>query len=220
MQGSGKDTQSEFICSDNGLYHLSTGNIIRDHIKKGTDLGKLCLPYTSKGDFVPDPIIMDLVEEKLSEYGNNFLLDGIPRNESQANRLQEITSLDKVISINIPLDIALQRLSGRYSSNDKTYNTNSDEDKLNISYDNSGNIKQVFLKNTGEELSQRDDDTPKGIERRIKLFNSETKPLIDFYRPILIEVDGTLKPGEVYTQIKEKLQDKSIAKKQISTYER
>ena len=209
LQGSGKGTQSKYIYAEYGVTHISTGDILRDSARSGTELGREAEAYMKRGDLVPDGIIMDLIRGKLPSCNDRFLFDGFPRNVSQAEQLAEITSLDKVISIVLPREVAIQRLSGRYNSKDgaRKYNINSAADmpKLDIAYGNGGVVVAVYEKETGDKLLQRADDTLEGIEKRLAIFDEKTKPLISMYMPILIEVDGTPTPEEVFAQIKQGL---------------
>lgn len=208
-QGSGKGTQSGYICVEYDVTPISTGDMLRDHVRRGTGLGRVAEDYMKTGELVPDHIIIELIREKLPSCDNRFLFDGFPRNVSQAEQLAGITSLDKVISIVLPREVAIQRLSGRYTSEDgiRIYNINSATDrlKLNIEYGEGGVVVAVYERETGNELLQRQDDTPKGIERRLEIFNNATKPVIDSYRHVLVEVDGSPKPEEVFAQIKQEL---------------
>ncbi len=192
--GSGKGTQAEKLTFDFGLLQISTGNLLRQAITDGTKIGKKAKAIMAAGDLVSDEIVLDLIKMSLSSSSNqnSFVLDGYPRNISQAKSLEELLTdldlpLDHVALIDLDVDILIKRLSGRRicSTTGKT---------INIYFSDQSEIDECLQ--TGGELIQRADDNLESITNRINVYKEQTEPLIDHYKSngLLKVVDGN---GEI-----------------------
>ncbi len=192
--GAGKGTQAEKLLEDRNLEHLATGDILRDEVDKGTELGLKAKEYMDKGELVPDELVVDMVEKRLSG-PEGYLFDGFPRTLTQAKKLEAVIDLDLVAYIKIEESESVRRLSSRRVCAEcgRIYNT------LFKPPETEGTCDEC-----GGDLYQRDDDKPEVIRDRFETFLDETAPLIDFYREkgLLEEIDGEQKPEEVYKEIK------------------
>ena len=191
--GAGKGTQAEKLRDSRNLNHLSTGDILRDEVDRGTELGREAKGYMDKGELVPDDLVVDMVEKRLDD-DKGYLFDGFPRTIDQAKALTEVIDLDLVAYIKIDEEEAVRRLSSRRvcSNCGKIYNTLFKPPE-----------KEGICNQCGNDLYQRDDDKPEVIRDRFATFLEETAPLIDFYRKrgLLEEVNGEQEPGEVQEEI-------------------
>jgi len=168
-QGSGKGTQGERLAREFGMRHLSTGEMFRDSADVGVPAGLEAKAYMDRGEFVPDDLVVAVVEERFGNPGEvepGFVLDGFPRTSQQALELDRILGtnpLDLVIDLDVPTEVVVERMRQR----------------------------------------GRDDDTDESIRRRLALYDSETKPLVDFYRErsLLATIDGLGTEDEVATAI-------------------
>ncbi len=184
--GSGKGTQAEFICNYLLVPHVSTGDIFRENISKGTELGKKVKALVDEGKLVPDDLVWDIVYQELKKdiYTKGFVLDGFPRTLNQAIMLDKSDiKIDKAIYINTPDEEIIKRITGRRMcpSCKIIYNIHYMKPKIYNKCDN-----------CGEELVQRTDDTEEVIIKRLEAFKSETMPVVEFYasKGILFEVNG------------------------------
>jgi len=182
----GKGTQAVRLVKQYGIVHISTGDILREEVSRGSELGRQAKSIMDAGGLVSDELIIAIVKDRIQkdDCKNGFILDGFPRTTVQAEKLEEMIALEKVIYINCPDDVMLQRLSARETCPEcgATYN------KLFLPAKTAGvcDICKCML-------TQRKDDTVEAGEARIKTFHDQSEPLVDFYkeRNILIEVDGT-----------------------------
>ncbi len=191
--GAGKGTQAEKLQKEHGFVHISTGDILREAVSKGTELGKIAKKYMDKGKLLPDDIIVGIIEEKLKELGDvNIILDGFPRTTGQAEALDKLLSklgrnLDAVILFDISDDEVIRRLSGR-RVDPKT-----------------GKVYHIEFNPPpqGVEVIQRDDDKEEVIKKRLQVYHSQTSPLIESYKNQnkLFVVDASKNPDEVYREI-------------------
>ena len=203
--GAGKGTQARRIAGQYGLQHLSTGDMLRDHLHRDTDLARKAKPLINRGELVPDKIVLGMVQERIaqSDCENGFILDGFPRTLRQAQGLEGICRLYKSRSITV-LNIAMQpellvrRLANRRicKMNGHIYNQ---VDRPPI---HSG-----ICDADGSELIQRPDDTETVIRERIDTYERHTRPLINYYsaRDLLYEVEGAGDPDAVMANIKKVL---------------
>ena len=178
--GAGKGTQAVHLAAHYAIPHISTGDIFRANIKGGTELGKLAMSYTDKGELVPDSVTHDMVKDRLNEadVANGFLLDGYPRNIFQAEVLRGIltekqTPLNAVLELAIEDALIVARLSGRRTCKD-----------CQASYHHLFEKPAVDGKcdKCGGELSQRPDDSEAVIQNRLTVYAEQTAPIIAFYR--------------------------------------
>jgi adenylate kinase len=191
-QGSGKGTQSERLSSKLGIPTVSVGHLFRTEIDKQTGLGREIVSYIEKGDRVPDMMVNQLMMGRLSEEDtvNGLILDGYPRTFDQKDQLDKIFAdngrqLTHVIYLNVPDEVSLERLSGRWicSKCEANYHVTLNPPKGDPSK----------CDKDGAPLIQRDDDKPEAIKHRLELYHKDTQPLIDHYRErgILYEISGS-----------------------------
>ncbi len=201
--GSGKGTQAEKLEKSFGFRKISTGDILRDAVKRGTELGKLAQSFINRGELVPDEVMISLVEEVLRKTEGGFILDGFPRTLEQARSLDEmLTKLGRevkaVLFFNVPEDEIVKRLSSRRICPNchAVYNLVTNPPKV------AGKCDKC-----GVDLIIRDDDQPETVRRRIEVYRKDTKPVADYYRKkgILIEIDATGSPEEVFEKVKKAL---------------
>ncbi len=199
--GAGKGTQAVVLSETLGVPHISTGDIFRQAVKTGTELGKKAKEYMDSGLLVPDAIVVGIVRERLtqSDCQNGFLLDGFPRTTEQAEALAASllamgTQLDAVVNIEVAEETLIQRLTGRRvcRSCGATYHVHFSPAK------NPGACDKC-----GGELYQRDDDREETVRKRLQVYANQTQPLIAWYteRGLLQTVDGAKPVGEVLADI-------------------
>lgn len=202
LPGAGKGTQAEYITKTFDVPHISTGDIFRAAVGNETPLGLEAKKYMDAGELVPDELTNDIVKERLKEddVASGFLLDGYPRtiNQSEALRanLEELgRKLDAVIYLNVPTEILMDRLTGRYICSNcgatyhKIFNPTKEEGVCDVC--------------GGTEFYQREDDKPETVKKRIAVNEEQTKELVDFYKKedILVEVDGNQDPKAVFADV-------------------
>ena len=173
--GAGKGTQAEVLCKKFSIPHISTGNMLREAIESGSTLGKLAKKLMDEGILVSDEVINELVVERIREEDckQGYLFDGFPRTIPQAIALdEEEVYLDIVIEIDVPDEVVVKRMSGRrvHPKSGRNYHIHFNPPKIPNKDDE-----------TGEALIQRDDDRPETIKGRLKVYRSQTLPLIEFY---------------------------------------
>lgn len=195
--GAGKGTQADILCKQFNLLHLASGDLFREALSKGTDLGKQAKAYMEKGLLVPDDITIKLIQEKINglEKGQGVLLDGFPRTLEQAKALDknlkaQSKQVDRTALIDVSQEELLRRLSGRWICRQcqAPYHLQSAPPKITGRCD----------KCSGE-LYQRADDTIETVKKRLEVYSAQTSPLIDYYRQAgkLIEVKGEGEPKAV-----------------------
>lgn len=174
--GAGKGTQAQFIMNKFEIPQISTGDLLRQEIKKGTELGSKAKEKMDKGEFVSDDIIIGMIKNRIAadDCKNGFLFDGFPRNLAQADALKENgIAIDYVIELSVPDEDIVKRMSGRrvHVPSGRTYH---------IVY----NPPKVEGKDdvTGEDLVQRTDDQPETVLARLETYHKQTQPLIDYYK--------------------------------------
>ena len=173
--GAGKGTQAAFICQKYGIPQISTGDMLRAAVKAGTPLGKAAKQVMDSGGLVGDDIIIGLVKERLSQpdCAKGFLFDGFPRTLPQADAMKDAgVRLDYVLEIDVPFDAIVERMSGRRShvASGRTYHVKFNPPKV-------AGVDDV----TGEPLIQRDDDKEETVTKRLQVYASQTRPLVDYY---------------------------------------
>ena len=202
--GAGKGTQAAFIASEQNIPHISTGDMLREAIKNGTELGLQAKAVMDAGNLVSDELIIELVKERISQEDckNGFLFDGFPRTIPQAEALQENNiDINGVIELVIADEEIIKRMSGRriHLASGRTYHVDFNPPK-----------KSGLDDETGEELIIRKDDEPETVKDRLKVYWTQTQPLIEYYSNFknasdfkYLTVDGTLTVEEIKNNIKD-----------------
>ena len=202
--GAGKGTQAAFIASEQNIPHISTGDMLREAIKNGTELGLQAKAVMDAGNLVSDELIIELVKERISKEDckNGFLFDGFPRTIPQAEALQENNvDINGVIELVIEDEEIIKRMSGRriHLASGRTYHVDFNPPK-----------KPGLDDETGEELIIRKDDEPETVKDRLKVYWTQTQPLIEYYSNFknasdfkYLTVDGTLTVEEIKNNIKD-----------------
>ncbi len=172
--GSGKGTQAKFITKTHEIPQVSTGDLLRDAVKRKTQLGVKAQEFMGTGILVPDKIVLELLEERLAkaDCSRGFILDGYPRNLAQANELAKITEIELVINIDVDYSLLVKRITGRRTCKECGaifHNEFSPPEKDGVCDKCSG------------ELFQRDDDTEETVKKRLETYENQTKPLIARY---------------------------------------
>lgn len=209
--GAGKGTQAARVASRFGVPHVATGDMLRGARDSGTELGNEARAYMDRGELVPDELMLGLLRERLSreDAGKGFLLDGFPRNLAQAEALDGILSqvgqdMDAVISIEVPDEEIVERISGRRScpACGRVYHLSSNPPAVDELCDADGT-----------KLEQRADDKADVVLERLRVFHSQTKPLIAFYadRDLLKAVDGVGPVDEVEERIAAALEGAGVS---------
>ncbi len=202
--GAGKGTQAERIVADFDLPHISTGEMLRAAVAKGTDMGREAQKYMESGALVPDEVVLGCVRDRLAEpdAADGFLLDGFPRTVPQAEELDAMLAeagraVTHVVLIDVPAEELVQRIAGRRSCANcgKIYN---------VTYDPP--VEDCVCDLDGAELTQRADDNEETVRNRISVYEQQTAPLIGYYRDkgvLQSAFGGGKRPDEVYEQVKQ-----------------
>jgi adenylate kinase len=202
--GAGKGTQAKAISKEIDVPHISTGDILRNEIKNGTELGKKAADFVESGKLVPDEMIIEIIKSRIGsgELDRGFLMDGFPRNLKQAKMFSEMMEelnikLDRVINIVVGENEVIRRLGNRRICS---------VCKSIFSIGDDGNNMKRCPK-CGGLLLKRKDDSEDVVRHRLEVYESETKPLIDYYtdRGILANVDGSGKEEEITGRILENI---------------
>ena len=192
--GSGKGTQAQFIVDDFGIPQISTGDMLRNAISQGTELGKAAKSVMDAGELVSDDLILGLVAERVREPDcvKGALFDGFPRTLAQAEGMAEINvSVDAVVELHVPDDVVVARISGRrvHEPSGRVYHTEFNPPKIAGQDDV-----------TSEPLVQRPDDSEETVRDRLDVYKRQTAPLIEYYHdsPARFQtVDGTAEVAEI-----------------------
>lgn len=201
--GSGKGTQAVRLAKNKGIVHLSTGDLLREAVKNGTELGKKADGYMKAGDLVPDSLIVGLIEDKIAagDLKRGFILDGFPRTVPQAESLKEMLkkneiTLEMAVLIAVSDNEIVQRLSGRWFC-----------PTCQVTYNYPANVpkNEGVCDHDGAKLQRRPDDEEKVVRNRLEVYKKQTQPIEDFYRneSILAEVKGEQTPDNVFKSILE-----------------
>ena len=202
--GAGKGTQAGLLEQRRGITQVSTGDILRAAMDQETELGQKAKSYIEAGELVPDALVRQLAEQAIADEGyDDFVLDGYPRTEQQAAWLTEFltehdTPLDAVVSLDVPDDELVRRLSRRrvHADTGETYHLDHDPPPEDVDDD---------------LIVQRSDDKPETISNRLSVYRDETAPLASYYedRGLLVSVDGTGGIEEVFERIVEVLESRA-----------
>jgi adenylate kinase len=199
--GSGKGTQAQRLTADFGMVQLSTGDLLRAAVAQGTALGRKAKAAMDAGELVSDDIVLGLIRDRLAapDTRNGFILDGFPRNVTQAQLLEPVLAgigqrLDAVVLLNVDLDILMKRLTGRRTCS-------ATGKLLNIYFSPKAEIDAC--KAAGGELVQRADDNEQTIGNRLRVYREQTEPLVQYYQRagLLRVVEGEGQMDEVYRRL-------------------
>ena len=179
--GAGKGTQAAFLAKNLSIPHISTGDLFRANISRQTELGKLAKSYMDAGSLVPDEVTIAMAKDRMEQpdAANGFLLDGFPRNVSQAEALDELLEaenmqLDAVLDLEVPEDEVVKRIAGRrICRNDSSH-------VFHVTYKQPA--KEGVCDVCGGELYQRDDDSEETVRTRLEVYHTQTEPIIDYYK--------------------------------------
>lgn len=172
--GSGKGTYATLLKSQLGIPHISTGDLVREEIKNKTPIGDEVVKYSNSGRLVPDEIITQILKRRLSpDLSKGFILEGYPRSIEQAEQLGNMMKIDVVINLNVPAKVIVDRLSARMQCRNcgSIYNERTLKPKVPGKCDKCGG-----------ELFKREDDQPKVILERLRVYEQTSSPVVDYYR--------------------------------------
>ena len=207
--GAGKGTQAKLIQERFGVPHISTGDLLRDAIERRTDVGREAQRFMERGELVPDPLVVDMIAQRIRQPDcqSGFLLDGFPRTVAQADALEQVLGgrqlrLDHVLSLNVPREELIRRLSGRRTCRGcgAPYHVVFDPPQ-----------RPGRCNHCQGELCQRDDDREDTIRARLDVYERQTAPLLDYYRSrgLLRAIDGVGGPEAVKTRVLSQLDGRS-----------
>ncbi|MCK4910908.1 MAG: adenylate kinase [Thermodesulfovibrionales bacterium] len=203
--GAGKGTQAKMLIEKYGIPQISTGDLLRAAVKEGTELGKEAKGHMDSGGLVPDSVVLGMMKERLGadDTKKGYILDGFPRNTAQAEALDGMLSelgmpIEAALSVDVPLEDLMKRLTGRRTCKacGQMFNMYFNAPKAEGKCDKCGG-----------ELFQRDDDQEDTIKNRLKVYEEQTAPLIDYYagKGILKRVEGTGSIDAIFTKVCELL---------------
>jgi adenylate kinase len=206
--GAGKGTQAKRLMARYGIPQISTGDILRQAVKNGTELGKQAGPLMAEGKLVPDGLVLGIVKERLLEAdaAAGFILDGFPRTIAQAERLEQALAahgrkLDAVISLEVPIETLVERISGRRSCprDGSVYHIVQNPPR-----------RDGYCDLCGAGLVQREDDREDRVRTRMEAYEASTAPLKDFYarRGLLRVVDGVGAPEAIEAAVLHALRER------------
>ncbi len=199
--GAGKGTQAKRLMEKYGIPQISTGDILRAAVKEGTEMGKKAKEFMDAGKLVPDEVVIGIIDDRLKEDDckSGYMLDGFPRTVPQAEALDEVlekmgSKIDHVVSIEVPERELIGRLTGRRTCKDcgAGYHLMFDPPKA-----------EGVCDKCGGQLYQRDDDNVETVTNRLKVYNDQTQPLIDYYtnKSLIRPIQGLGEIGEIFERI-------------------
>ena len=205
--GCGKGTQAQKLIREFGFVQLSTGDMLRAAISKGTEIGMQAKSIIDKGELVSDEIVIGIVRDRIfsTECECGYMLDGFPRTLAQAEKLDQILSdrnqkIDIVFRLCVPDDMAIRRIAGRrfHITSGRSYNIEFNPPKIEGRDDI-----------TGEKLVQREDDKEEIVQSRLNTYHELTEPLVRYYQKqgIIKVIDGAGSPENIYAEIKQTLNE-------------
>ncbi len=203
--GAGKGTQAAFLCTRYGIPQISTGDMLRAAVKAGSPLGVKAKEVMDSGGLVSDDIIIGLVKERITQpdCANGFLFDGFPRTIPQADAMKSAgVKIDVVLEIDVPDEAIIERMSGRrvHPASGRSYHVKFNPPKAE-------GIDDV----SGEPLIQRDDDKEETVRKRLQVYQSQTRPLVEYYgkwsasgdpaAPRCLKINGTGSVEEITARV-------------------
>ncbi|MFE7774269.1 adenylate kinase [Streptomyces sp. NPDC057445] len=212
--GAGKGTQAAFLAKNLSIPHISTGDLFRANISQGTELGKRAKAFMDAGNLVPDEVTIGMARDRMAQPDaqNGFLLDGFPRNVSQAESLDAAleadgVKLDAVLDLEVPEDEVVRRIAGRrICRNDSSH-------VFHVTY--SPAQQEGVCDICGGELYQRDDDTEETVRTRLEVYHTQTEPIIDHYKAqgLVVTISALGKVADVTERAMEALRSGDRAAK-------
>ncbi|MGN9761889.1 adenylate kinase [Streptomyces sp. SD31] len=205
--GAGKGTQAAFLAKNLSIPHISTGDLFRANISQQTELGKLAKSYMDAGNLVPDEVTIGMAKDRMEkpDAEGGFLLDGFPRNVSQAEALDEMLQsesmkLDAVLDLEVPEEEVVKRIAGRRICRKDSSHV------FHVTY--SQPKKEGVCDACGGELYQRDDDSEQTVRKRLEVYHTQTEPIIDYYKAqgLVVTISALGKVEEVTARAMEALQ--------------
>jgi len=203
--GAGKGTQSRRLVDEFGVEHVTTGDALRANKQK--DISHLDVEYETPGEYmdagelVPDEVVNEIVKTALSD-ADGYVLDGYPRNESQTEYLDSITDLDVVLYLDVDEDELVGRLTGRRVCEDcgATFHVDFDQPEA-----------AGVCDECGGDLYQREDDTEETARERIRVYEDNTTPVVEYFRDagVLVEIDGEQTPDEVWADVRDAVAERT-----------
>ncbi|GGU84060.1 adenylate kinase [Streptomyces filipinensis] len=198
--GAGKGTQAVRLAEKLAIPHISTGDLFRANISRQTELGKLAKSYMDAGNLVPDEVTIAMAKDRMEQPDaqGGFLLDGFPRNVSQAEALDDLLrsegiALDAVLDLEVPEDEVVKRIAGRRVCRNESSHV------FHVTY--SPPKKEGVCDVCGGELYQRDDDSEDTVRKRLEVYHTQTEPIIDYYKAQgLVVTISALGPVDEITQ--------------------
>ena len=200
--GAGKGTQAVRVAAEMGLAHVATGDLFRENLGKGTDLGNRAKEYMEAGKLVPDELVLEMLFDRVAQPDcqEGYLLDGFPRTLPQAEALTKALGdqPNQTLLLEVPDEVLVDRAGGRLLCKDCPQIHHATF---------SPPAKEGVCDACGGELYRRKDDAPEVVRERLKVFHGETQPMIDYYRErgSLEAVDGSKAPDEVFAALKTRL---------------
>jgi len=200
--GAGKGTQAQRLQRDFRVPYIATGDILREAVKEGSELGQQAKEYMDSGDLVPDELMIELIVARVDEDDSRdgFILDGFPRTVGQADALNDAFErlgrrLTAALLIDAEDDVLVKRISGRRVCKKAGHN-------YHVEFDPPKH--EGVCDQDGSRLIQRDDDKPETVRRRLETYHEKTEPLIEYYdeRGALRRFDGTRNPDEVHGHVR------------------
>ncbi len=199
--GSGKGTQAKKLSAEKNIPHISTGDMLREAVAKGTRFGQKAKAIMDTGNLVSDDVMLGIISERLSQPDavDGFILDGFPRTRQQATDLEELLDtlgvpLNAAILMDVEFEILMKRLTGRR-------NCSRTGKLLNVYFSPKEEIDAVIA--AGGELIQREDDNEETIRNRLDVYREQTEPVVEFYRKrkrlTVVDADGAI--DDVYTRL-------------------
>ncbi|MEU8852323.1 adenylate kinase [Streptomyces sp. NPDC048384] len=205
--GAGKGTQAAFLAKNLSIPHISTGDLFRANISQQTELGKLAKSYMDAGNLVPDEVTIGMAKDRMEkpDAEGGFLLDGFPRNVSQAEALDEMLQsegmkLDAVLDLEVPEEEVVKRIAGRRVCRKDSSHV------FHVTY--SPPKKEGVCDVCGGELYQRDDDSEETVRKRLEVYHTQTEPIIDYYKTqgLVVTISALGKVEDVTARAMEALQ--------------
>lgn len=204
--GAGKGTQAAFLAKNLSIPHISTGDLFRANISRQTELGKLAKSYMDAGNLVPDEVTIAMAKDRMEQpdAADGFLLDGFPRNVSQAEALDDVLrtenmKLDAVLDLEVPEDEVVKRIAGRRICRKDSSHV------FHVTY--SPPKTEGVCDVCGGELYQRDDDSEETVRTRLEVYHTQTEPIIDYYKAqgLVVTISALGKVEEVTARAMEAL---------------